>query len=87
MKPDTLTVLRDPRLLKARETWFARMRGLFVGEHQEQAFVLRGIAEYTEDDGPDWERWPRQSSGLKARIVALAKDQMQMWQALLAGLE
>jgi hypothetical protein len=57
MRPDTLTTLHDPRLLEARNAWFDRMRGLFAGQHQEQAFVLHGIGTYTEDDGPDWERW------------------------------
>jgi hypothetical protein len=33
------------------------MRGLFAGQRQEQAFVLQGIAVYTEEDGPEWERW------------------------------
>lgn len=46
---------------------------------------LSAVAD--ERIGPDWQRRPRQSLGLKARIVALAKEQIQMWQALLAELE
>ena len=49
--------LRNPDLVEARERWFARLRDLFSGRRQETAFVLHGIQCYTEDAGPDWERW------------------------------
>jgi hypothetical protein len=57
VRPNTLITLRDPRLLLARRAWFDRTRGLFPGGRQKQTLVLHGIAGYTEDEGPGWERW------------------------------
>ena len=46
MKSGTLEILRDPRLVQARTQWYAKLRGVFAGEQQEQAFYLRGIQHH-----------------------------------------
>ena len=48
MRSNTVSILRDPALVRAREAWFTRLEGPFAGERQEQAFVLQGIAQYND---------------------------------------
>jgi len=57
MDAKALERLRDPALTAVREEHFARLEGVYSGEQPERAFVLCGIAEVTEDDGPEWEAW------------------------------
>jgi hypothetical protein len=75
VKPGTLEILRDPRLMEARSRWYARLRGLFAGERQGSPFVLYGIQQYTEDDGPGWERWLDESLDKLAGEAERALDQ------------
>jgi len=53
----TLDPLRDPALVAVRDEHFARLERVFAGERPDRAFVLCGIAEVTEDDGPGREAW------------------------------
>ncbi len=57
MNSSALNTLRDPSLVAVREGHFARLERLFAGEALEAPFFLCGIAEVTEDAGPDWEAW------------------------------
>jgi hypothetical protein len=67
--------LRDPRLKEARSRWTTRLCGLFAGERQDRAFVLHGIQHYTEDHGPDWERWLDESLEVLAEEAERALDE------------
>ena len=75
MKSGTLEILRDPRLVQARTQWYAKLRGVFAGEQQEQAFYLCGIQHYTEDDGPDWGHWLDESLDKLAEEAERALDE------------
>jgi hypothetical protein len=75
MDTDALNTLRDSRLYHAREAWFERLQGLFAGQVQDHAFVLYGIQQYTEDDGPDWGRWLDEALGALAGEAEKSLDQ------------
>jgi len=66
--------LRDLDLVHSRAQWFNRLQGLFAGQRQETALVLHGIQCYTEDAGPDWERWLDDSLGELAEQAERALD-------------
>ena len=74
MKPETRKILNEASLIRARESHFIRMRALFAGETQENVFVLQGIQQYTEDDGPNWEKWLDESLDVLAEQAETAKD-------------
>lgn len=57
MKSETRNSLNDPKLIEVREAHFTRLKALYAGETLENDFILQGIGRYTEDDGPNWEKW------------------------------
>ncbi|MBM3237768.1 hypothetical protein FJZ31_15880 [Candidatus Poribacteria bacterium] len=57
MKSETRKILSGLELIEVRETHFTRLKALYAGEKLENEFILQGIHQYTEDDGPNWEKW------------------------------
>jgi len=74
MDARTFDLLRDPDLIAVREEHFARLEGVFAGERPERVFVLCGIAEVTEDDGPECEVWLDGALERLAQHVERARD-------------
>jgi hypothetical protein len=74
MEAETLSILRDPSLQQVRDFHFERLREVFSGEVPERPFVLCGIAEVTEDDGPGWESWLDEALGRLAAQADRAQD-------------
>jgi hypothetical protein len=57
MDPCTTDPLRNLALVSIRDEHFSRLERLFAGETLDTPFFLCGIAEVTEDAGPEWEAW------------------------------
>ena len=74
MKSETRKILDDPELIEVREAHFMRLEALYAGEKLENEFILQGIGRYTEDDGPDWEKWLDESLDSLAEQVEEAKN-------------
>ncbi|MBC8236337.1 hypothetical protein H8E77_42865 [bacterium] len=74
MKPETKKILDDPELIEVREAHFMRLEALYAGEKLENEFILQGIGRYTEDDGPDWEKWLDESLDSLAEQAEEAKN-------------
>jgi len=69
-----LDTLRDPVLVAVRDEHFSRLERLFAGEALDRPLFLCGIAEVTEDDGPEWEAWLDGALGRLAQHVERACD-------------
>ena len=74
MKSETRKILDDPELIEVREAHFMRLEALYAGEKLENEFILQGIGRYTEDDGPDWEKWLDESLDSLAEQAEEAKN-------------
>ena len=74
MKPGTGNILNDPAPIEVRKAHFTRLKSLYAGEMLESEFILQGIGQHTEDDGPDWEKWLDESLDALAQRAEEAKD-------------
>lgn len=57
MKLETKQILSDPEVVTVRQAHFERLSAVFDGETFDEAFVLNGLGDYSEDDSADWESY------------------------------
>lgn len=75
MKQSSQQVLRNPALVFARSQWYARLQGLFDGQHQCTPVALQGICQATEQVDINWRDWMTQALDALAEQAQLSTDQ------------